>query len=173
MIQPPSFALNKHSTTVSRLKKPQWSHAGTACLAFKDHPISPLNRILNVEIGQLPVHQKQVEQPDCHYHVRDDSVMRGKNLVDINQVKMLLSNRFEMKDMHELHYFLGIEVIRTPVGIMSSQWHYVLNLLYKFGMIEFKPMSTPLDRNLKIDANFGTTNSEPTQYRQLIHSLIY
>ena len=34
-------------------------------------------------------------------------------------------------------------------------------------------MSTPLDRNFKIDANFGTAESEPIQYRQLISSLIY
>ena len=78
-----------------------------------------------------------------------------------------------MKDLHELHYFLGIEVIRTPIGIMISQRHYVLNLLYKFGMTECKPVSTPLDRNLKIDASSGTAESEPTEYRQLIDNLIY
>ena len=79
-----------------------------------------------------------------------------------------------MTDMKELHYFLGIEVIRTPAGIMISQRHYILNLLYKFGMAEFKSVATPpLDRNLKLDANFGTKACEPTQYRQLIGSLIY
>ena len=75
----------------------------------------------------------------------DDLVIGGENLADINKVKSLLSGRFEMKDMHELHYFLGIEVIRTPVKILITQRHYILNLLYKFGMIECKPMSTPLD----------------------------
>ena len=59
--------------------------------------------------------------------------------------------------MHELHYFLGIEVIRTPLGILISQWHYILNLLCKFEMTECKPMSTPVDRNLKLDADSGTT----------------
>ena len=47
--------------------------------------------------------------------------------------KTLLFDKFEMTDMKELHYFLGIEVIRTPTGIMISQRHYILNLLYKFG----------------------------------------
>ena len=65
----------------------------------------------------------------------DDLVIGGKDLVEINKVKSLLSGRFEMKDLHELHYFLGIEVIRTPVEIMISQWHYVLHLIYKFGMM--------------------------------------
>ena len=32
----------------------------------------------------------------------------GEHIADINNIKMLLSNKFEMKDMEELHYFLGI-----------------------------------------------------------------
>ena len=55
--------------------------------------------------------------------------------------------------MHELHYFLSIEVIRTPVGIMISQRHYILNLLYKFEMTESKLVPNPLNRNLKLDAD--------------------
>ena len=78
-----------------------------------------------------------------------------------------------MKDLHKLHYFPGIELIRPPVGILIPQRHYVLNLLYKFGLTDCKPMSTPLDRNLKIDADSGTAVCDPTKYRQLIGSLIY
>ena len=48
-------------------------------------------------------------------------VIGGEHLIDINKVKSLLSDKFEMTDMKELHYFLGIEVIRTPAGIMISQ----------------------------------------------------
>ena len=40
----------------------------------------------------------------------DDLAIRGLHLVDINKVKSLLSNKFKMTDMKELHYFLGIEV---------------------------------------------------------------
>ena len=70
-----------------------------------------------------------------------------------------------MKDMHKLHYFLGIEVIRTSDGIM-------LSLLFKFAMTDHKPISTLLDRMMKLHANFDTP-CEPTQYRQNIESLIY
>ena len=78
----------------------------------------------------------------------DDLVIGGEHLIDINKVKSLLSDKFEMTDMKELHYFLAIEVVRTPAGIMISQRHYILNLLYKFGMAECKSVATPLDRNL-------------------------
>ena len=103
----------------------------------------------------------------------DDLVIGGESLVDINKVKSLLSGKFEMTDMKELHYFLGIEVIWIPAGIMISQRHYILNLLYKFGMTECKSIATPLDRNLKLDADSGTDECELTQYQQLIGSLIY
>ena len=59
----------------------------------------------------------------------NDLVIGGEHLVDINKVKFLLSDKFEMTNMKELHYFLGIEVIRTPIGIMISQRYYILNLL--------------------------------------------
>ena len=52
-------------------------------------------------------------------------------------------------------------------------YQYGLNLLYKFGMVECKSVATPLDRNLKLDANSGTTECGPAHYRQLVRSLIY
>ena len=90
-----------------------------------------------------------------------------------NTLHKLLFGRFKTKDMKELQYFSGIEVVQTLDGIMLSQRHYILNLLYKFGMTQFKPITTPLDRNLKLDVESGTTKCEPTIYRQLVGSLIY
>ena len=95
-----------------------------------------------------------------------------EQLANINKVKMLLSGKFKMKDMNKLHYLLGIEVIRTGNDLMLSQRHYILNLLFKFNMTDHKPISTPLDRNLKLHTDSGTP-CEPTQYRQIIGSLIY
>ena len=77
-----------------------------------------------------------------------------------------------MKDLGDLHYFLGIEVIRTPDGILLSQRHYVLNMLYKFGMMECRPVSTPLDQNQKIRPNSGPACDEK-RFQQIVGSLIY
>ena len=40
-------------------------------------------------------------------------------------------------------------------------------------MTKFKPITTPLNGNLKLDSDLGTTKSELTFYRQLVESLIY
>ena len=42
-------------------------------------------------------------------------------LAETLQVKMLLEQEFDMKDLGDLHYFLGIEIIRTSQGIWLSQ----------------------------------------------------
>ena len=47
----------------------------------------------------------------------DDLIVTGDSDADIENVKLLLKQKFEMKDLGELHYFLGIEVIRSPGGI--------------------------------------------------------
>ena len=56
---------------------------------------------------------------------------------------------------------------------MISQRHYILNLLFMFGLKECKPVATPFIRNLKLDADSATEECEPSHYRQLVRSLIY
>ena len=53
----------------------------------------------------------------------DDLVIGGEHLGESNKVKSHISSKFEMTYMKELHYFLGIEVIRTRTEIMISQRH--------------------------------------------------
>ena len=44
----------------------------------------------------------------------DDLIITSDNHVDIGEVKLLLKQKFEMQDLGYLHYFLGIEIIRSP-----------------------------------------------------------
>ena len=50
----------------------------------------------------------------------DNLIIGGDNLDAIQDVKTLLHKQFDMKDLGELRYFLGIEVVRTPNGIWLS-----------------------------------------------------
>mgnify|MGYP002776865724 CR=1 FL=1 len=60
----------------------------------------------------------------------DDLVIAGADLEEIGHVKFQLATSFDRKDLGDLHYFLGIEVIRTPEGILISQRDYVLSMLF-------------------------------------------
>ena len=87
----------------------------------------------------------------------DDLVSDDADLNEISRVKSQLAASFDMKDLGDLHYFLRIEVIRTLEGILISQQHYVLSVLFKFGMTECKSVLTPLDQNVKLRAESGMT----------------
>ena len=173
-VQPPGFESRTYLKVVCWLKKPLYG--------LKQAPRDWHSKITQY-IHQIVFRMSKFD--NCLY-VRNDSgrliviilyvddlVIGGESLLDINKIVSLLSRKFEMTDMKELHYFLGIEVIPIPTSIMISQRHYILNLLYKFGMAECKSVATPLDRNLQKDVDSDTDECKPMQYRQLIGSLFY
>ena len=174
MVQSPSFNSSTHLNAVCRLKKPLYG-LKQATRAWHSKITQYLHRIsfrMSKSDNSLYIRSDSASLFVIIIYL-DDLVIGGEHLIEINKVKSLLSDKFEMMDMKELHYFLGIEVIRTSARIMISQRHYILNLLQKFGMTQCKSVATPLDRNLKLDADSDTKACEPTQYRQLIRSLIY
>jgi hypothetical protein len=85
----------------------------------------------------------------------DDLIITGDNDANTSDLKKLLKQKFEMKDLGELRYFLGIEVIRSPKGIWLLQRQYALNKLSEYGMIGCKPISIPLEQNMKLSADEG------------------
>ena len=80
----------------------------------------------------------------------DDLFIANVDQKEIGHVKSHLTTSFDMKDPRDLHYFLRIEVICTPEGILINQRHYVLSMFFKFGMMECKSVLSPLDRNVKL-----------------------
>ena len=65
----------------------------------------------------------------------DDVVVTGNDLVEVNKVKNFLKTNFLIKDLGELKYFLGIEVIKTDDGICLSQRKYCVELLLEYGLL--------------------------------------
>ena len=103
----------------------------------------------------------------------DDLIIGGDHLDEVEHIKGLLKQEFEMKDLGELRFFLGIEIIRTKTGIWLSQRKYALDMLAKYGMSNCKPISVPLDQNVKLSAHDGKPLEDPTMYRRIVGSLIY
>jgi hypothetical protein len=103
----------------------------------------------------------------------DDLIIIGDKDVDIFDLKKLLKQKFEMKDLGKLRYFLGIEVIQSPKGIWLLQRQYALNKLSEYGMTGCKPILIPLEQNVKLSADEGDLMEDTTMYIRIMGSLIY
>ncbi|XP_070674720.1 uncharacterized protein [Malus domestica] len=103
----------------------------------------------------------------------DDIIITGSASASIQQVITALHTEFDIKDLRDLHYFLGIQISRTPTGLFLSQSKYVLDLLTKTEMLDAKPCDTPClpyNRLLKDD---GDPYTNPTLYRSVVGALQY
>lgn len=62
-----------------------------------------------------------------------------------------------MKDLGNLSYLLGVEVIITTKGLFLSQQKYIHDILTKFDMLNAKETVTPMASSvqLKIDDGSG------------------
>jgi len=79
----------------------------------------------------------------------DDIIITGDNHHEIEKLKQQLREAFEVKDLGELKYFLGLEVARSKEGIFITQRKYTLDLLKETGKLGCKLASTPLEPNWK------------------------
>ncbi|CAL1355517.1 unnamed protein product [Linum trigynum] len=81
----------------------------------------------------------------------DDLIVTGDDEEEINRTRINLSIRFQMKELGELKHFLGLEVEKREDDLFLSQRRYVIVLLDKFGVQECKPMTTPMEANVKLN----------------------
>ena len=56
----------------------------------------------------------------------DDIVLTGDDKVEIQHIKARLAKEFDMKDLGNLRYFLGMEIARNDSAISVSQQKYTL-----------------------------------------------
>jgi hypothetical protein len=69
---------------------------------------------------------------------------------EINNLKENLAKIFQMKDMGQIKYCLGIEFNVKKNKVTMSQKKYVDDLLKRFGMENSKEVSTPMHPNVKL-----------------------
>ncbi|KAJ7979031.1 Retrovirus-related Pol polyprotein from transposon TNT 1-94 [Quillaja saponaria] len=99
--------------------------------------------------------------------------VHGDDNHGIQQLKSFLQSKFQTKDLGQLKYFLGIEVARSQLGICLSQRKYCLDVLSDIGMLDSKPVDTPMDPNTKLVPDEGELLTNPEQYRRLVGKLNY
>jgi hypothetical protein len=103
----------------------------------------------------------------------DDLVITGNDPIFISSIIDQLSNRFSVKDMGQLHFFLGMEVIPTTTSLFLSQHKYITDLLTKLNMHGAKAVITPLSNTPVLKLFDGTSSVDSTKDRSIIGALQY
>src|SRR5438046_5492640 len=106
----------------------------------------------------------------------DDLIIFGKDMASINDLKAQLNEEYEMKDLGELRYFLGIQVHhdRERKIIHISQSGYNRTILERYGMENSKPASTPLSTSARlIKKTIMDVLEEQKEYQRIVGSLMY
>ena len=100
-------------------------------------------------------------------------IITGDDKEEIKTLKEQLSREFEIKDLGQLKYFLGIEVLRSKGGIFITQRKYILDLLAITGMLDCKPSDTPIATNNGLQMIEGEKLANRGQYQRMVGKLIY
>jgi hypothetical protein len=79
----------------------------------------------------------------------DDIIIASSSQEATSCLLKNLEEDVALKDLRDLHYFLGIEVTKVKDGILLTQHKYATELLQRVGMIGCKPISTPLSTSKK------------------------
>jgi hypothetical protein len=83
----------------------------------------------------------------------------------IIECKRKLVEKFEMKDLGMMHYFLGLEVWQRSDGIFLNQGKYAVEILKRFEMLDCKSMAILMVSNLKLLQDTTSKIVDSTLYR--------
>lgn len=103
----------------------------------------------------------------------DDIVITGSTMKDLNRVTDLLAEKFSLKDLGELSYFLGMEATRNVVSIHLTQTKYITDLLRKTKMVDDKHVATLMSSSQVLTISLGDALHDATEYRIVVGSLQY
>ena len=93
----------------------------------------------------------------------DDVLIATNDKQQVDQFKVLLDQKFKLKDLGDLKYFLGLEIARTVKGIALCQRKYALELLSDAGLLGCKPSRVPMEKNLKLSKYDGMLLNDPSK----------
>lgn len=100
----------------------------------------------------------------------DDIILTGSAPTLLYPFIDRLSHEFALKDLNDLHYFLGVQVMCTPTSLFLSQHKYVLDLMKRFHRHTCNPVRTPVASKTSLILWDGELL---TAYRSMVGALQY
>ena len=100
----------------------------------------------------------------------------ARNIREMRSVKDSLKLQFKMKDVGELHFYVGVCIVQDVKNkqVFLHQGHYIEKMVENFGQTEAKLVSTPADLNVKLQKEDGFSRPvDVTSYQSIVGSLLY
>jgi transposase InsO family protein len=176
MSQPPGYVDKQHPDYVCKLDK--------ALYGLKQAPRAWYGRLCGklVALGFVP---SKADTSLFYYNKRgyqmfilvyvDDIIVASSSSKAVNALLADLKEDFALKDLGDLHYFLGIEVKRGNEGLLMTQERYARDVLKRSGMDKCKPVETPMSSVEKLSIHSGEKlgHDDSTNYRSIVGALQY
>nr|GEV56596.1 hypothetical protein [Tanacetum cinerariifolium] len=142
-------------------------------LGFKDPDYPDKNSFHRGKIDQTVFIQKQKGDILLVQVYVDDMIFGSTNKDLCKAFEKLIKDKFQMSSMGELAFFLGLQVKQKPDGIFISHDKYVAKILKKFGLLDKKSASTPIDTDKPLLKDSDGEDMDVHIYRSMIGSLMY
>nr|XP_033509264.1 uncharacterized protein LOC117274159 [Nicotiana tomentosiformis] len=92
----------------------------------------------------------------------DDILVAGDNMSEITTLMQFLDVEIKIKDLRELHYFLGLEINRHPNGFLVSQHKFIMDLLSEFHCSDVSSVVAHLEPHVKLSAELSKLLPDPS-----------
>ncbi|KAG8492727.1 hypothetical protein CXB51_010487 [Gossypium anomalum] len=144
--QPQGFVVSGKEQMVYKLKKALYGlkQAPRAWYTRIDSYLLSLGFERSISEPTLYVKKKQAETQLIVSLYVDDLLVTGGDRSMLADFKAKMKDMFEMSDLGQMIYFLGMEVQQTHSGIFLGQKTFAVKILSKFSMENCKPTSTPM-----------------------------
>jgi histone deacetylase 1/2 len=105
----------------------------------------------------------------------DDIILANSSQEATDALLRDLSKEFALKDLGDLHYFLGIEVHKVSDGLVLNQAKYAHDVVARAGMTGCTGCPTPLSSSEKLSAREGDLlgPEDSTKYKSMVGALQY
>lgn len=99
----------------------------------------------------------------------------GDDVDEIDDLKLQLAKKFEMKNLNIVHYSLGFEVYYSPNSFrdyLHFQFKYIANILEQTHMFYIRGVDNPFNFNVKHAHSDGVPLLDFTLYRTLVQPCV-
>ncbi|CAM8877175.1 unnamed protein product [Rhodiola kirilowii] len=96
----------------------------------------------------------------------DDVVITGTSSTIITDIKNFIHEKFRIKDLGHLKFFLGLEMVRSDSGLHLNQRKYALDLLRDNNLLDCKLSQTPMEIKHRLELSTAAVLGDPLPYRQ-------